>query len=524
MKLKRFFIIQGVLLRYGIDRFLPHTPGTRWLRLALLLSPQRWLAADTRRLQAAECLRRALEELGPVFVKFGQIISTRRDLLPNDIADQLALLQDQVAPFPSGQAKRIVECSLGQPIDKLFAHFSSQPLASASVAQVHSATLLDGEQVVVKILRPGIEATIRRDLSLMYWLAKLLMRYWSDGPRLRPVEVVNEFEKNIFDELDLVREAANASQLKRNFADARLLYIPEVYWDYTRQNILVMECIRGLRVSDIEQMHAAQLNMKRLAERGVEIFFTQVFRDNFFHADMHPGNIFVDPSDPEQPRYIAVDFGIVGALTVADQRYLAENLLAFFKRDYRRVATLHIDSAWVPEDTCVNEFESAIRSVCEPIFEKPLHEIYFGQVLLRLFQTARRFNMQVQPQLVLLQKTLLNIEGLGRQLYPQLDLWETAKPFLEKWVSRQKGPHVWLHKLAEHAPQWGNILPQMPQLIHQATQAMVGVEVRHKEQLQLIENLATRVARVYRWAVFIGCTAGLLCVGAVYIVLGALTG
>ena len=495
MKLIRLFTIQRVLARYGLDEFLSAAPSTRVLHLVFYFSPNRWINNRTRSLPRGERIRRALEELGPVFVKFGQIISTRRDLLPDDIADELAKLQDQVPPFAPDEARHIVEAELGDSVEAIFASFSKEALASASVAQVHKAELKDGQHVVVKILRPGIDETIRRDLSLMYLIANLAERYWSEGPRLRPGDIVEEFEKTIFDELDLVREAANAAQLRRNFHDSEMLYIPEVHWDYTRKNVLVLERISGLRVSEIEQFHSLGVDMKLLAERGVEIFFTQVFRDNFFHADMHPGNIFVDTSEPKNPRYIAVDFGIVGTLTREDRNYLAENFLAFFKRDYRRVAQLHVDSGWVPEGTRVEEFESAIRTVCEPIFEKPLEEISFGQVLLRLFQTARRFNMEVQPQLVLLQKTLLNIEGLGRQLYPKLDLWQTAKPFLERWVAEQKGPLALLKQLGEQAPEWANTLPEMPLLLHGALKKIADTEASSAEQKKQISQLRTQLEK-----------------------------
>jgi ubiquinone biosynthesis protein len=491
----RLFTIQRVLAKYGLDEFLSAAPSARALTILFYFSPSRWINWRTRALPRGERIRRALEELGPVFVKFGQIVSTRRDLLPDDIADELAELQDRVPPFSNDTARAIVEAALGDSVESLFASFSEMPLASASVAQVHKAQLDSGENVVVKILRPGIERVIHRDLSLMYLVAGLAERYWSEGPRLRPREIVNEFERTIFDELDLVREAANAAQLRRNFANSNTLYIPQVYWDYTRKNVLVMEQISGLRVSDIEQLLSLDVDMKLLAERGVEIFFTQVFRDNFFHADMHPGNIFVNPENPADPRYIAVDFGIVGTLTRDDRHYLAENFLAFFKRDYRRVAQLHIDSGWVPEGTRVAEFESAIRTVCEPIFEKPLEEISFGQVLLRLFQTAQRFNMEVQPQLVLLQKTLLNIEGLGRQLYPKLDLWQTAKPFLERWVSQQRGPRGLLKQLAEQAPEWANTLPELPLLLHGALKKMSESEANVATQRRQLEQFREQLNR-----------------------------
>jgi len=437
-----------------------------------------------------ERLRLALESLGPVFIKFGQVLSTRRDLLPLDVADELKFLQDRVPAFSSDQALSIIETALGKPIEQIFAEFDPQPLASASVAQVHKTRLFSGEQAVVKIIRPGIDKTIKKDVALLFTLAHLIESMWSEGKRLHLVEVVGEYELSLADELDLRKEAANASQLRRNFDQSDILYIPEIYWDYTRKNVLVMEEISGIPVADIEQLNEHNVNMKLLAERGVEIFFTQVFRDSFFHADMHPGNIFVSPENGSDPKYIAVDFGIVGSLTLEDQSYLARNLLAFFTRDYRQVAQLHIDSGWVPSSTNVTAFETAIRSVCEPIFEKPLKDISFGQVLLGLFQTARRFNMEVQPQLVLLQKTLLNIEGLGRQLYPELDLWQTGKPYLEEWMKERVGPKAVVKTMLQQAPDWIEKLPQLPQLafdvLQQSKQQNVFAEYLMKqEQLRI---------------------------------------
>ena len=466
----RLFKIARVFALYRLDTFIQEAPIPGYLRVLLLLLPSRWFVRV--RAPRGERLRLALEALGPVFIKFGQMLSTRRDLLPDDLAVELARLQDRVPPFPSEQARAIIEHSLGRSVAELFAEFQVDPIASASVAQVHGARLHDGREVVVKVIRPGIAPVIRQDVGLLYLLAHMVHRLWSEGRRLRPVEVVSEYEQTIFDELDLRKEAANGSQLRRNFDGSEMLYVPEVYWDLTRQNVLVMERIYGIPVADTEQLCQRQVDMKVLAERGVEIFFTQVFRDSFFHADMHPGNIFVSPDDPSNPRYIAVDFGIIGALSPEDQTYLARNILAFFKRDYRQVAQLHIDSGWVPADTNVNAFETAIRSVCEPIFEKPLKDISFGMVLLGLFQTARRFNMEVQPQLVLLQKTLLNIEGLGRQLYPELDLWKTAKPFLEKWMRERMGPRAAYRKIRQQAPDWLDKLPQMPQLVYDSLQQM----------------------------------------------------
>ncbi|MDP2751195.1 MAG: ubiquinone biosynthesis regulatory protein kinase UbiB [Rhodocyclaceae bacterium] len=408
-------------------------------------------------------LREALVELGPIFVKFGQILSTRRDLLPLDIADELAKLQDQVPPFPSEQAIATLEKAYGKPVDQVFTRFVREPVASASVAQVHFATLPDGKEVAVKILRPHMKAIIAQDIALLYSVAGLVERFWADGKRLRPKEVVAEFEKHLADELDLMREAANCSQLRRNFTGSKLLSVPEVHWDWCHSTVMVMERMQGIPIGQIDRLREAKVDLKALSRAGVEIFFTQVFRDGFFHADMHPGNILV----ASDGRYIALDFGIVGTLSEKDQKYLAVNFLAFFQRDYKRVAQAHIESGWAPAGTRADEFEAAIRSVCEPIFDRPLKDISFGRVLLRLFQTSRRFNVEIQPQLVLLQKTLLNIEGLGRQLDPDLDLWDTAKPFLERWMSEQVGWRGLLNHLKREAPQWATLLPELPRLLHQ---------------------------------------------------------
>jgi ubiquinone biosynthesis protein len=455
----RLMYINWVLVRNGLDEVVLATHLFRPVRFLRFLAPWQYL---TRSRPRAVRIRTALEQLGPIFVKFGQILSTRKDLLPDDIAEELARLQDRVPPFDGRQARKLIEQAFRQPIDDLFDRFDEKPLASASIAQVHPARLKSGEDVVVKVLRPGILPVIRRDVSLLRYVASLAERYWSEGKRLHPCDVVDEFEKTLYDELDLLREAANASQLRRNFLGSDQLYVPEVYWPWCRPNVMVMERIYGMAVNDIVKLQQAGIDLKRLSEMGVEIFFTQVFRHNFFHADMHPGNIFVS----EDGRYMAVDFGIMGTLNPEDQRYLAENFLAFFQRDYRRVAELHVESEWVPQGTRIDEFESAIRTVCEPIFERPLKEISFGNLLLRLFQTARRFNMEVQPQLVLLQKTLLNIEGLGRQLYPELDLWQTAKPFLERWMSEQVGPRAFFGRMQHSLPNWGEHLPELPELMH----------------------------------------------------------
>lgn len=453
--------IAWVLMRHGLDEIILAAHLFRPIRFLRYLSPF-WLASFGRRAPRAERIRRALEDLGPIYVKFGQILSTRRDLLPDDIAEELSKLQDQVPPFPGEQAQALIEKALGASVDKLFAEFDVRPLASASIAQVHAARLYDGSEVVVKVVRPGIGKTIDRDVQLLYTIARMAQRYSREARRLRPVEVVEEYERTIHDELDLMREAANCTQLRRNFENSPMLIVPQIYWDYTRSNVMVQERIYGIPVDRVDELKRAGIDLKRLGEWGVEIFFTQVFRDNFFHADMHPGNIFVTPDG----RYVSVDFGIMGTLTTEDQRYLAENLLAFFHRDYRRVAELHVESGWVPKHTRVEEFEAAIRTVSEPIWEKPISEISFGQFLLRLFQTARRFDMEIQPQLVLLQKTLLNIEGLGRMLYPELDLWTTAKPFMERWMANQVGPRAFARRVKESLPQLSEELPEVPHLAY----------------------------------------------------------
>lgn len=463
-KLFRLIHINIVLLKHGLDKIVWATPIFRPLNFLIIFFPWRWLG--NHKAPEGESIRLALEELGPIFVKFGQLLSTRRDLLPDEISDELAKLQDCVPPFDGNLARKMIEASLQQPIESLFLDFHTNVLASASISQVHAATLQDGTHVVVKVLRPNIFQQIQRDVELMETFARLLYRYVPQARRFRPMEVVEEIKRTLFDELDLSREAANASQLRRNFVGNDSLYVPQVFWEYTRHNVLVIERVHGVPISDIKTLVAKGTNLKRLAERGVEIFFTQVFRDCFFHADMHPGNIFVMIEDPQNPRYIAVDFGIMGTLGPEDQRYLGENFLAFFKRDYRRVAELHVQSGWVPPYTPINAFESAIRTVCEPIFEKPLKDISFGQTLLRLFQTARRFDMEVQPQLLLLQKTLLNIEGLGRQLYPDLDLWQTAKPYLEKWMKEHYGFRALLTNIKHKLPLWTDKMPDLPEAIY----------------------------------------------------------
>ncbi len=486
--LLRLIHINWVLAFHGLDEIVLKTHLFRPVRFLAVFSPHYWLKRNPA--PRGVRIRRALEDLGPIYVKFGQALSTRKDLLPDDIADELVKLQDRVPPFPNEIARAIIEKELGMSIADAFAEFDAGPLASASVAQVHTAVLHSGEQVIVKVLRPDIEERIHSDVGLLYELARFAEKFWTDARRLRPMEVVAEFEKTTLDELNLIREAANASKLRRNFENSDIIYIPEIHWPLTREKVMVMERIHGIPVGDIDTLKAGGADFKLLAERGVEIFFTQVFRDNFFHADMHPGNIFVDlPA-----KYIAVDFGIVGTLSLSDQRYLAENFLAFFNRDYYRVAQMHVESGWVPGSTRIEEFESAIRSVCEPIFEKPLKDISFGQLLLRLFQTARRYDMHVQPQLVLLQKTLLNIEGLGRQLYPELDLWQTAKPFLEKWFHERLGPKAKINKLIKQFPEFAEQFPEVPSLLFKAldnaAHAPRHTETQNRELILLRSQMA----------------------------------
>jgi ubiquinone biosynthesis protein len=460
MRVLRLIRILSVSLRYGLDEFFLGHERVRGLR-AIIDALLFWRVLAAPR---AVRLRRALETLGPIFVKFGQVLSTRRDLLPADIAEELAKLQDRVPPFPAEQAVALLERAYGKPLAQVFAEFDRTPVASASVAQVHLARLRDGTEVAVKVLRPGIAAVIANDLALLHAGASLIELAWADGRRLRPHEVVAEFSKHLEVELDLLREASNASLLRRNFEDSPLLVVPEVYWDYCSSEVMVMQRMRGTPVSAVAELRAQGIDIPRLARAGVEIFFAQVFRHGFFHADMHPGNILVAPDG----RYVALDFGIMGTLTETDKSYLAQNFLAFFRRDYRRVAEAHIESGWAPRDTRIDEFEAAIRAVCEPVFARPLREISFGRVLLRLFQTSRRFQIEVQPQLVLLQKTLLNIEGLGRELDPELDLWQTAKPYLERWMAEQVGWRGLVDRVKREAPYWGALLPQLPRLLHQA--------------------------------------------------------
>ncbi|MCB6183831.1 ubiquinone biosynthesis regulatory protein kinase UbiB [Leeia sp. TBRC 13508] len=463
MRLLRLLSIARVVVQYRLDEFLLGHERTKLSRkvVSFLLI---WCPASRPR---AERLRLALQSLGPIFVKFGQVLSTRRDLLPPDVADELAKLQDRVVPFSGDEAISIIESEFGQSLSQLFLQFDRQPIASASVAQVHFAQLLNGKEVAVKVLRPGIQPVIESDLALMRVLASLVERLSVDGKRLRPQEVVREFDKYLHDELDLMKEAANGSQLRRNFLQSDMLIVPEIYWDFTRRNVMVMERMHGTPISQIERLRNEGVDLKQLSRFGVEIFFTQVFRDGFFHADMHPGNILVAPDG----RYIALDFGIVGTLSDEDKHYLAVNFLAFFNRDYKRVATAHIESGWVPPETRVDELEKEVRAVCEPIFDKPLAEISFGQVLLRLFEASRRFQVEIQPQLVLLQKTLLNIEGLGRQLDPELDLWKTAKPFLQRWMNEQIGFKGLWKTLKNEVPHWATSIPQWPRKLDQLLSA-----------------------------------------------------
>jgi len=470
LRLFRLAKILWIGTRFGLDEFV--LAADRSGRAARAVKAMLFFR-DLSKPRAVR-LRLALEALGPIFVKFGQVLSTRRDILPEDIAEELAKLQDQVPPFAADLAIAEIEHAFGRPVGEVFARFEREPVASASVAQVHFAVLPQGDavyagtEVAVKILRPGMLPVIERDLALLDSAAILTERLFADGKRLKPRLVVAEFAKHLYEELDLMREAANCSQLRRQFADSPLLAVPEVYWDWCRTTVMTMQRMHGTPISQVERLREQGVDIPRLANAGVEIFFTQVFRYGFFHADMHPGNIFVSTAPETRGQYIALDFGIMGTLTDEDKNYLAQNFLAFFKRDYKRVAQAHIDAGWVPRGTRVDDFEGAIRAVCEPVFDRPISEISFGRFLLRLFQESRRFNVEIQPQLVMLQKTLLNIEGLGRQLYPALDLWTTAKPFLERWMSEQIGVRGFIRNLKNEAPQWANMIPVLPRLVHRA--------------------------------------------------------
>jgi len=510
----RLLDIQRVLVRHGLDELISSAHFFRPFRFLFHLWPPNW-GRQRSAAPRGERIRQALEELGPIYVKFGQSVSTRQDLLPDDIGAELAKLQDQVPPFSGELALEAIQNAYGQPADEVFAEFNPEALAAASIAQVHVAKLHSGLEVIVKILRPNVLQQVERDIEILYLIAGLAQRYWVDGRRLRPIEIVQEYEKTVLNELDLMREAANAAQLRRNFIDSPMIYVPEIYWEYCRTQVMVMERIHGVPISDMDTLRRAGTDFKKLAANGVEIFFTQVFRDNFFHADMHPGNIFVDIADPKNPRYAAVDFGIVGTLEDGDRRYLAENFLAFFDRDYHRVAQLHVNSGWVPGKTRVDELESAVRTVCEPIFNKPLKDISFGQVLLRLFQVARRFEMEVQPQLILLQKTLVQIEGLGRQLYPDLDLWETGQPVLKKWMSAQTGPKATAKRIWRDVPEVRYTLERLPAVARRVVDQILANENGQPEVSQ--QAMHRRERRQYQ---IIGGAAGLIA-GALLIGLDA---
>jgi ubiquinone biosynthesis protein len=514
----RLLTIHRVLVRYGLDDFVRATHLYRPLRFVFWLSPWTWFRR--RRGTRGERLRRALEDLGPIFVKFGQVVSTRRDLLPPDLADELAMLQDRVPPFPGAAAKARIEEALGRPVTELFGEFEEEPLAAASIAQVHAAKLRDGREVVVKVLRPGMRAIIGRDLEVLHALAGLAEDYWPGSRRLHPREVVVEYEKTILNELDLMREAGNASQLKRNFAGNPMLHVPEVHWDLCRQEVMVMERIRGVPISEVARLRELGTDIPKLAENGVTIFFTQVFSHNFFHADMHPGNIFVDVSDPANPRYAAVDFGIVGTLDPRDQLYIAGNFLAFFEHDYRKVAVLHLESGWVPAGTRVDELESAVRTVCEPVFNKPLKEISFGVVLLHLFEVARRYNMQVQPQLILLQKTLLNIEGLGRQLYPELDLWQTALPILRRWMRERSGPRSVFRSLRSHWPDIAEAIKVMPVIARRTIRRAYDEELAVRTESESLDRLRAELRRDRRRSDSIIAGGAIFLGGVIWLSLG----
>ena len=488
--LPRLNSVLNVIAKYRLDEFMQGQPGAR--RLGLLLLPYRlaWMFSSQASTHKNDRLRKAMEELGPITIKFGQLLSTRRDFLDIELADELQSLQDNVPPFSSPSIHQLIEESLGVTAESIFSSLDSEPFASASIAQVYKATLLSGEEVVIKATRPGIEEVVSADIKLLKWVARLIETRTELGKRLHPVEIVNDYEQIIHDELDLLSEAANTSQLKRNFENSPSLYVPEVHWDFCSKRLMVMERIHGIPVADLGALNAQNTDLKKLAETGVNIFFTQVFDHNFFHADMHPGNIFVSHETPENPKYIAIDCAIIGSLTKDDQEYLAKNLLALFKRDYRKVAELHVACGWVPKNTKIHEFESAIRSVCEPIFEKPLKEISFANLLVQLFRTASRFDMEVQPSLVLLQKTLLNVEGLGRQLYPDLDLWTTALPYLENWNKKRLNPFTLLGRIQENIPNWIDQLPQLPQLlIDAATQSKQLGEINASLQSQKRQTL-----------------------------------
>lgn len=494
----RAWAIQRALIRHGFDQILFAMPILQPLAFLRHLLPWNWIAPADRGPRGPR-IRALLEELGPLFVKLGQMLSTRRDLLPDDIIEELCKLQDRVPPFPGDQARVLVERAYGRPVTEVFASFEELPLASASIAQVHCATLMDGREVIVKVVRPGIRRTIERDIGLMRLLADMVERYWTRGRLLKPARVVDEFEKTILDELDMLREAANASQLKRNFANSPHLHVPEIHWGLSRSNVLVMERIDGISISNIEALREAQIDLEHLARTGVELFFTQVFRDHFFHADLHPGNLFVRPGpNGSAPVFVLVDFGIMGSLSEFDQRYLAENFRAFLDRDYRRVAELHVESGWVPKGTRVDDFESAIRTVCEPIFDRPVREISIGQLLIRLFQTAQRFQMEILPQLLLLQKTLVNVEGIGRQLDPELDLWRTARPSLEKWMRDRAGLRSLVRSTRESVPRWIDRLPELPDLVFEVFERLKDGRIEVVTHDAVLEEIRREIRSVHR--------------------------
>ena len=501
----RLIFISVTVLRYGLDELALSSFRQRWVRLLVrVMTIGRTLDAPR-----GARLRMGLERLGPIFVKFGQVLSTRRDLLPADVADELAQLQDNVPPFAAAQARALVEKAFGKPIDAVFQRFDTEPVASASIAQVHFGRLKNGREVAVKVLRPGMLAVIDDDLALMRTLARWVERLSTDGKRLKLREVVAEFDNHLHDELDLVREAANSAQLRRNMQGIDLVMVPEMVWDYCTQGVIVMERMYGVPISQVQRLRDAGVDISKLARDGVTIFFTQVFRDGFFHADMHPGNIQVSLAPATFGRYIALDFGIVGTLTEHDKDYLAQNFIAFFRRDYKRVAELHVESGWVPPATRVDELEGAIRAVCEPHFDRPLKDISLGQVLMRLFQTSRRFNVEVQPQLVLLQKTLLNVEGLGRQLDPELDLWATAKPFLERWMNQQVGWRGLVERLKNEVPRYVQLLPELPRLLHQSLQAPPTSDVLLLASLMAEQRRTNRLLWALLWLATLAVLGGL---------------
>ena len=505
----RAWTIQRTLIRHGFDQILFAMPILQPLAFVRHLLPWNWIAQEHG--PRAPRIRALLEELGPLFVKLGQMLSTRRDLLPDDIIEELSKLQDHVPPFPGAQARIIVERAYGQPVTEVFSTFDENPLASASIAQVHVATLQDGREVIVKVVRPGIRRTIERDIGLMRLLAGTAERYWSRGRLLKPVRVVDEFEKTILDELDMLREAANASQLRRNFANSPDLYVPEIHWGLSRPNVLVMERIDGISISNIAALREAGVDLEWLAKTGVELFFTQVFRDHFFHADLHPGNLFVRPGENgAQPVFVLVDFGIMGSLSEFDQRYLAENFHAFLDRDYRRVAELHVESGWVPKETRVDDFEFAIRTVCEPIFDRPVREISIGQLLVRLFQTAQRFHMEILPQLLLLQKTLVNVEGIGRQLDPELDLWRTARPSLESWMRDRVGLRSLVRSARDSVPRWIDRLPELPGLAFDVLDRLKQGRIEVATHDDILDEIRREIRNVHRRLSYSVAGAGLV--------------